>query len=200
MSEQRRPRLEVPPNSDTIATRLAEYANVYTKVIGTFTVPITPKFAEGHRLNATEARALNWAHANRAGSVANSAVTRGKESKLSDAEKMAYLVKYMNEYKFTDELGGEFSSSLLESAVDRLIFERGKEQRSPGFSGDYADSDNKEGREFRAKLVGQVLTTPELADRYEPMVRAMVQTILNERHEVSTRTPKGTKAEAAMEL
>jgi hypothetical protein len=199
MSEQRRAPREVS-HQDNIAHRLAEYAGLYTKVIGTFTVPITPKFAAGHQLTATEARALNWAHANRAGSVANSAVTRGKESKLTDPEKMAYLIKYMNEYKFTDELGGEFSSSLLETAVDRLIFERGKEQKSAGFSGEYADNDNKDGRAFRAKLVEQVMTNPALADKYEPLVRAMAQTILDERHEVATRSPKGTTAEAALEL
>jgi len=189
MSERRTPR-EVP-NVDNVATRLAEFTNVYIKIVAGYPVPVSPKYHEGHRCSTLDARALNWAHVSRGASVANSNVTRGAQSKLSDEEKVAWLTKYLNEeYKFTDELGSEFGSNVVEIAVDRIVFGLGVAQGK--LSGSYDDHSGSVEREKRQPLATKIMTDAALADKYEPLVRAEIAAIFAERHEIATR---GTKKE-----
>ena len=186
-------------SSDNVMSRLAEHAARYVKIVAGYTVAVKAPYAPGHVCSDKDARALNWAYTNRAGSVANSAVTRGKESKLDDAGKMAYLTSYLNGgYSFTDDLGSEFSASLLETACDRLVFELGVKQGK--LSGVYSDHDTTVERNKRAGVVKKVLTDPSLADKYEGQVRDMIGTILSERHAIQTRTARGNEVELEIEL
>lgn len=192
---------EVSGNSENVMTRLAEHASRYVKIVAGYTVAVKAPYAAGHVCSEKDARALNWAYINRASSVANSAVTRPtKGSKLVDDEsKVAYLTSYLNGgYSFTDDLGSEFSSSLLETAADRLVFELGVKQGK--LSGVYSDHDTSVERDKRAGVVKKVLTNPSLADKYEGQVRDMIGTILAERHAIQTRTAKGKEVELDIDL
>jgi hypothetical protein len=196
MSEQRNRAPREVTNVDSVATRLSEFATTYVKVVAGFPVPVAPKYNEGHRCSALDARALNWAHVSRAASVANSNVTRGAQSKLSDAEKVAWLTKYLNEeYKFTEDLGSEFGSNVVETAVDRIVFNLGVAQGK--LSGSYDDHSGSAEREKRQPLVTKIMTDPSLADKYEPMARSEIAAIFAERHEIATRS---TTAKGALDV
>lgn len=184
---------ETPP--DCVASRLAEHGSKYLKVIAG--IPVAMKAP--YDVSTKEGRTLSWAYANRAASVANSNIMRGKQKDLSDADKQAWLTAYMNGgYKFTDDLGAEFSSSLLETAADRVFFELGVAQGK--FSGKHEDHVTPAEREKRAGMVQKILTDPSLADKYTPQIEAMVATMLAERHAIQTRTRKGDEAPLDIEL
>jgi hypothetical protein len=186
-------------SSDNVMSRLAEHAARYVKIVAGYTVAVKAPYGAGHVCSDKDARALNWAYTNRASSVANSFVTRGKIKDGSDEEKIKYLTDYLNGgYSFTDDLGSEFSASLLETATDRLVFELGVKQGK--LSGVYSDHDTTGERNKRAGVVKKVLTDPGLADKYEGQVRDMIGTILSERHAIQTRTARGNETELDIEL
>lgn len=177
---------EVDDNgSDTIASRLAEHASRYIKVVAGFPVAVKAPYD----LSTNEGKILSWAYMNRAASTANAAVTQGKESKLDDAGKRAYLTSYLNGgYSFTSDLGSEFAYSLLESAVDRMVFEIGVAQGK--LSGNYNDHNSNDERAKRSALVKKILNDASLADKYEDRVSSMIATMLSEKHAVRTRNAK----------
>lgn len=178
--------------SDTVASRLAEHGERYIKVVA----GLVGAFKAPYDISTPEGKILSWAYLNRAASTANAALTQGKESKLDDAGKRAYLTAYLNGgYTFTSDLGSEFSMSLLEIAADRVVFELGVAQGK--LSGAYSDHASTDERTKRAGVVKKILTDPSLADKYESRVRSMIETILNEKHAVRTR---GAKKDESLDL
>lgn len=178
--------------SDTVASRLAEHATRFVKVVAGYPVAVRAPFD----LSTNEGRILSWAYMNRAASTANAAITQGKERTLDDAGKRKYLNEYLNGgYSFTSDLGSEFSASLLETAADRVVFELGVAQGK--LSGSYSDHASADERSKRAGVVKKILTDPSLADKYESRVASMIETILGEKHAVRTR---GAKKDESLEL
>ena len=123
---------------------------------------------------------------NRAASVANSALTRGKaQMKMSDVDKLTWLISYLDNYKLSSEdLGSEFSYSLLYRSVDRIVFDLGVAQGQ--LSGVYGEHDTGTEMEARRELVEKILTT-KAGKKYLLQVEAMIASILAERHEIKTR-------------
>jgi hypothetical protein len=196
MSEARQGRTtprEVP-NVDSVASRLASWANVFVGETTGFPFPMSPTYTEGHRINAREARVLNSTKYARAKSVANSALTRGAQKDLSDAEKVAWLTKYVAEYEFTDALGSEWSENVLTFATSRVVFKRGVEQGKR--KGEYADYLGTPEHAKDMPVVAKILSDPALADRYVPLIEAEIAAIFAERHEIAKRASKnGVEAE-----
>jgi hypothetical protein len=182
--------------SHSVAARLAEHATRYVKVIAGIPVVVKAPFSEGHVCSAKEARALNWAYANRAGSVANSTVTRQMKDKPDD-EKVAYLNSYMNGgYSFSDDLGSEFSRSLLEIAADRVVFDLAKQ------TGDYWDHVDSEEVAKRKPVVDKLLAydNPAKLEKYVSDISEKIALTLSERHAIQTRKARGEEASLAIEL
>src|SRR5271166_4996710 len=191
MSENTRRVPRELPITATVASNLSEWSDKFLGDVDGIPVPLTPQYVEGnHCLTALDARALNWAYVNRATSVANSELTRTGKAKAPDPEKAEWLKAHLNGgYQFTERLGGIFSASILEIAADKLFFERGREQGK--FVGEYKGPNTSAvAREARAEMVTKILTDPTLAEKYTPLVSAMIARLLVEKVETQERTKK----------
>lgn len=179
----------------TLAERLAGDAGVFVQLVkvpsgdSEVRVPIvcSPQY------NGENGALLSSYYVLKAASAAASVV----DEKKSDEENMAALTVHMNGgYKLP--ANDDWDHSLLETAVDRAIFEHAMNKDKPTervYDGDYNTNENsgKEARKFRAGAVKQVMTDPVLADKYEPWVREARATILAERFPVKKRTKKDAK-------
>jgi hypothetical protein len=190
---------------DSINDRLAAWRGVYGKVVAGYMVPVRPRYdidAEGRVTvngaplddegRATLARVLNAYYLERAGSTANSEVTRGSYEKKPDADRRAYLAKYLNgEYAFTSGIGSEvFGYTLLERAADAVVVRLIKEalktaqgdKRIAALEAKLADPKAREGDV--SKLLNGDST---VADKRIGDVAYELAALVNERTEVKKR-------------
>ena len=187
MSEANRRAPREVTSQDNVASRLAEFANTYVVYVADAAagvrhpVPVTPKFVPEHGLTADHARVLNWAHFTKAAAVASAALQSDKMSGKSNEEKVVYCANYMNnEYEFTSEIGSDFASSVLVSAVHAMVEDIGKAQNVNMLP------------EVVGRAVDAILHNPAKADVYTDKVRALITATLNTPKSMQKRVRKSS--------
>lgn len=182
-----------------------DYAAIFEAASKTFVKPCgahTASFAMpvtiGYVVKTeSEARAFSSKIIERGMSVANSNVTRpGKaDSKISReiaeaGSEQAYINKYLATYKLSDDVGSEFAMTLLEKAIDRVVYDTAAallvKKGKPVAPYETKSADLEE----RAGHVLQVVSDTKLLVRYRKQILAAMHAILAEKHEVKTRKSK----------
>jgi hypothetical protein len=177
----------------------AKEADTYTKVVASFTLPVRAPFKEGDKMTALQARALSTYHLDRGASVANSSITRGAWSKLSDAEKVAKATAYLSgngedAYSFSDEIGGDvFGITLLNESATNIL------ARIPSTAAKVAGMSERDMRKSLENSVAKFLNDPAATAKYADAIRAEIAAILAVRVERTERTTKPEGGEVEVE-
>jgi hypothetical protein len=186
MSENRKPR-EV---HDTVATRLSNLSNQYLVYVkdeaADVHIPVayTPRFTPGGAVTPELARALNWAHVEKASMSASMALR--KHSDMPDNLKGEFVTRHVADYNFPSDFG-DLGGNMLTRAAMEIAMELGKAQLS-------GLTDAKRAAKA-AKAVEAILNTPSVADKYTDRVSQIAAGILATRKPVSKRT-KGSDTES----